>query len=69
MTAVYLVVPLAILSNLSHRSVQLTVISVCVVLFAFSVSCLLRVSNLEIMIVSAAYTAILSVFVSNIPQT
>ena len=66
-TAIFLLVPLAILSNLPHRDLQLTVISICIVLFSFLVSALLKVTNLEMMIVSAAYAAILSVFVSNLP--
>lgn len=66
-TATFLVVPLAVLSNLPRRDIQLTVISICIVLFSFLVSTLLKVTNLEMMIVSAAYAAILSVFVSNLP--
>ena len=66
-TAIFLVVPLAVLSNLARKDIQLTVISICIVLFSFLVSALLKVTNLEMMIVSAAYAAILSVFVSNLP--
>jgi hypothetical protein len=67
-TSIFLIVPLAILTYQSRKEVQLAIISVCIVLFASLVSTLLKVSNLEMMIVSAAYGAILSVFVSNAPQ-
>jgi hypothetical protein len=67
-TSIFLIVPLAILTYQSRKEVQLAIISVCIVLFASLVSTLLKVSNLEMMVVSAAYGAILSVFVSNAPQ-
>lgn len=65
MMAAFLIVPLVVLCYQSKREVQLAIISVFIVLFSFLVSALLKVSNLEMMIVSAAYGAILSVFVSN----
>lgn len=67
-TSIFLIAPLAVLSHQSRKEVQLMVISVCIVLFASLVSTLLKVTNLEMMIVSATYGAILSVFVSNAPQ-
>ncbi|KAF2475261.1 uncharacterized protein BDR25DRAFT_322559 [Lindgomyces ingoldianus] len=52
LTAVFLVIPLAILSHYSSKNIQLTVVSV---------------SSFEIMAISAAYAAVLSVFVSSVP--
>jgi len=65
-TTAFLVVPLAILSFQLQKHVQLVVVSVCIVIFSFLVSTMLKVSNLEMMVVSAAYAAVLSVFVSNV---
>ena len=67
-TALFLTVPLSALSDESRKSVQVAVISTCVVAFACLVSLTLRASNLEMMIVSAAYAAIISAFVSNTPK-
>ncbi|KAI2617737.1 hypothetical protein GGR54DRAFT_606722 [Hypoxylon sp. NC1633] len=67
-TSVFLIVPLALLSSESRKGVQLTIIAVCIVVFSFVVTVLLKASNLEMMIVTAAYAAILSVFVSNAPE-
>jgi hypothetical protein len=64
-TGSFLVVPLAMLSQEQSRSLQLTVVSVFILAFDFLVATLLKVSNLELMVVSAAYAAVLSVFVSN----
>lgn len=61
----FLIAPLAILSRETRETVQLTVVSVFIVIFACVVTVMLRASNLEMMVVSAAYAAILSVFVSN----
>ncbi len=69
MAAVLLAVPLAVLSGIAQRGVQVTVISACIVVFASLVSLFLKTSNLELMIASATYAAILSVFVSNCPAT
>jgi len=65
-TGSFLVVPLAILSQAQSKTTQLVVVSVFILAFAFIVATLLKVSNLELMVVSAAYAAVLSVFVSNI---
>lgn len=65
LTAMFLLVPLATLSPGSAKSVQIAIIAAFVVVFASLVSVTLRASNLEMMIVSAAYAAIISVFVSN----
>lgn len=64
-TGAFLVAPLAILSARSINGTQLTVVCVFVALFAAVVTALLRVSSYEIMAATAAYAAVLSVFVSN----
>ena len=53
-TGVFLIVPLAILSNQSSKRVQIAVIGVSIVLFASLVSSLLRASNVEMMVVAVA---------------
>jgi hypothetical protein len=65
--AIFLIAPLAILSHESSKTIQLVVISVCIILLAFLVSLFLKVSSFEMMAVVAAYAAVLSVFVSNVP--
>ena len=67
MSIVFLLVPLSLLSYQSSRVVQLAVVSICIALFSVLVSILLKVSNLEMMMVTATYGAVLSVFVSNAP--
>ncbi|ORY67657.1 uncharacterized protein BCR38DRAFT_337104 [Pseudomassariella vexata] len=64
-TAIFLIAPLAILSQQSLRDTQLLVISLCIVVFSFLVAVMLKVSNFEMMAVSAAYAAVLSAFMSN----
>lgn len=64
-TTSFLVVPLAVLSAPSIKGTQVMVVCVFVVLFATAVTALLRVSSYETMAASAAYAAVLSVFVSN----
>lgn len=66
-TAMFLVAPLVALSQETRKGVQIAIVSIFVVSFASLVSIALRASNLEMMIVSAAYAAIISVFVSNGP--
>ena len=63
--AAFLVTPLAILSTRSIKGTQVTVVCVFVLLFAAVVTTLLKVSSYEMMAASAAYAAVLSVFVSN----
>lgn len=46
---------------------RLVVISVCIVAFLAFVAIMLKVSNYEMMVMAAAYVAILSLFVSNNP--
>ena len=64
MTGAILVVPLTLLSA-AVDSAQLGTVSGFILLFSFLVGSLLNVSNYETMVVSAAYAAVLSVFVSN----
>ncbi|KAL6701129.1 hypothetical protein J3F84DRAFT_402974 [Trichoderma pleuroticola] len=64
-TAIFLIAPLIALSYESRKSIQIVIISTCIVVFACLVSVLLRASNLEMMVVTAAYAAIIAVFVSN----
>lgn len=67
LTAVFLVIPLAILSHQPSKNVQLVVVSVWILVLSFLVSLFLKVSSFEMMAISAAYAAVLSVFVSNVP--
>ena len=64
-TGLFLVIPLAILTEQMRRQVQLVIVSTFIIIFSFIVSMTLRTSNTEIIMVSAAYAAVLSVFVSN----
>ena len=64
---VFLVLPLTLLST-AIRGAQLGVVAVFILLFSFLVGIMLKMSNYEMMVVSAAYAAILSVFVSNESQ-
>lgn len=61
----FLVAPLAILSARSIQGIQVTVVGLFVVVFAAVVTVMLKVSSYEMMAASAAYAAVLSVFVSN----
>ena len=67
LTAAFLVAPLAILSHESSKDIQLVVVSVSILILSFLVSLFLKVSSFEMMAISAAYAAVLSVFVSNVP--
>lgn len=67
LTVIFLIAPLGILSNESSKRIQLVVVSVCILTLSFLVALFLKVSSLEMMAVSAAYAAVLSVFVSNVP--
>ncbi|KAL7940285.1 hypothetical protein V8C42DRAFT_258211 [Trichoderma barbatum] len=68
-TAIFLIVPLVALSYERRKSIQIVIISTCIVVFACLVSVMLRASSLEMMIVTAAYAAIIAVFVSNGPAS
>lgn len=61
----FLVVPLTILSPWSIRGSHIAVVCVLICLFSIVVAVLLRVSSYEMLAVLAAYSAVLSVFVSN----
>jgi hypothetical protein len=67
LTAVFLVAPLAILSRELSKDIQLVVVAVWIFVLSFLVSLFFKVSNFEMMAVSAVYAAVLSVFVSNVP--
>jgi hypothetical protein len=69
LTAAFLVSPLAILSHESSKDLQLVVVAVWILVLSFLVSLFLKVSSFEMMAISAAYAAVLSVFVSNVPAT
>lgn len=66
-TAVFLIAPLAILSHESSKDIQLIVVSVWIVVLSIFVSLFLKTSSFEMMAILAAYAAVLSVFVSNVP--
>jgi len=61
---VFIIVPLATLSHQS-KDIQIIISSLFVVVFAFIITIMLKVSNLEMMVVTAAYAAVLGTFVSN----
>jgi hypothetical protein len=65
-TCVFLIIPQAILAQTRSKAHQLVVVAAFILAFAFLVATLLKASNLEMMVVSAAYAAVLSVFFSNI---
>lgn len=69
LTGIFIIAPLAILSHESSKNIQLAVISVCILILSFLVSLFLKVSSFEMMAVVAAYAAVLSVFVSNVPPS
>jgi hypothetical protein len=64
-TCGFLIVPQAILAQERSKAHQLVVVAAFILAFAFLVATLLKASNLEMMVVSAAYAAVLSVFFSN----
>lgn len=63
-TSVFLVVPLAVLSPKSSTG-QLAIVAFCILIFCFLVATALKVSNFEMIAISAAYAAVISVFLSN----
>lgn len=65
LVGIFVVIPLATLSYQS-KEVQLGVIAACVVAFSCLVSAFLKVSSVEMMMVTTAYGAILTVFMSNV---
>ena len=67
-TGVFLITPLAVLSHELAKGAQVAVVSVCIVSLLILTSLGLKVSSFEIMAISAAYAAVLSVFVSNVTE-
>jgi ABC-type multidrug transport system fused ATPase/permease subunit len=61
----FLIAPLVILSRQSSKDTQLVVVSICIFTLSSLVSFFLKVSSFEMMAISAAYTAVLTVFISN----
>ncbi|KAI0188488.1 hypothetical protein EV127DRAFT_497834 [Xylaria flabelliformis] len=64
--AIFLIVPLIILSYQSSKNIQLIIVSSFIVVFSFLVGIMLKISNLETMAVAAAYAAVIVTFVSNV---
>ncbi|KAI1318347.1 hypothetical protein F5Y16DRAFT_392042 [Xylariaceae sp. FL0255] len=64
MISVFIIIPLALLPY-QARNTQTIVISILILAFAPLVTVLFKVSNLEMMVVTAAYAAVLATFVSN----
>lgn len=60
-----LIVPLVIMSHQNSQESRLIVVILCVSVFCFLLSLLSKASNYETMAASAAYAAVLTVFVSN----
>lgn len=67
-TGVFLVVPLTVLSP-SSSTIQLAVVAACTVSFSLLIATTLKISNFEIIALSAAYAAVISVFLSQIVPT
>jgi hypothetical protein len=65
LTAAFLIIPLVISAYQKSKEAQLCTIGVSVLIFAFLVSFSMRTTNHEIMAISSAYAAVLSVIVSN----
>ena len=64
-TGALLVIPLTVLAHQSTTKAHLITISVSIILFSLLVSLLTKATNEEMMVASAAYAAVLSVFFSN----
>ena len=62
-----LVVPLALLSSQQSQSIRLVIVAVCITVFSFIIALLSKASNYESMAATAAYAAVLTVFLSNGP--
>ena len=67
MMSSFLIIPLVVLARIAQKNIQILIISLCIIIFAAIVPVILKTTSLEFMAVSAAYAAILSVFVSNMP--
>ncbi|KAI1178570.1 hypothetical protein F4777DRAFT_537060 [Nemania sp. FL0916] len=64
-TGVFFIVPLVILSH-QGRGTQILTSSIFILAFSLIVTAMLKVSNLEMMVVTAAYAAVLATFISNV---
>jgi hypothetical protein len=62
----FLVVPLVLLAGQADTRIQMVIVCFFLLGFMCLVAAVMRPSNLELMMVAAAYAAILSVFVSNV---
>ncbi|KAI0446129.1 hypothetical protein F4803DRAFT_79964 [Xylaria telfairii] len=63
-TAAFFVIPLAVLPHKSMRT-QVGTASMLIVAFSLTVTLMLKASNLEMIVVTAAYAAVLTTFVAN----
>ncbi|WDK22611.1 hypothetical protein CGRA01v4_13901 [Colletotrichum graminicola] len=62
---IFVVIPLTTLSYQPRAKMQLGVVSACVVAFSCLVSAFLKVRSVEMMMVTTAYSAILTVLMSD----
>ena len=60
-----LVVPLALLSLQQSQVNRLLIVAICITIFCFMIALLSKASNYESMAATAAYAAVLTVFLSN----
>ena len=60
-----LIIPVVILSRQSSNNVQLLTVSLCIIIFSFLVALVSRATHQDTMAATAAYAAVLVVFVSN----
>jgi uncharacterized membrane protein len=63
---IFLITRLSVLSHQSSRDIQLVVVPVWILILAFLVSLSHNITSFEMMIVSAAYAAVLSVFMTTV---
>lgn len=64
----FLIVPLCILSYQHGREAHLVTVSIAIIIFSFAISLAIRTSGPETIAASAAYAAVLVVFLSNSPS-
>lgn len=64
----FLIVPLCILSYQHGKSAHLVTVSLAILVFSFAISLTIRTSGPETVAASAAYAAVLVVFLSNSPD-
>ena len=63
----FLIVPLCILTYQHGREAHLLTVSIAIIVFSFAISLTIRTSGPETIAASAAYAAVLVVFLSNSP--